>query len=194
MLKIGITGGIGSGKTTVSKVFQALGIPVFYSDAEAIKILQSVPVRKKIKKTFGKEVFDKSEMVDRKLLAKEVFGDTTKLKKLNAIIHPAVAKAFEAWVKKNKTAPYILKEAAILFESGAHKQVDKVITVTAPLLLRIERVMKREGFTKYQVKERVKQQWSDKEKIKRSDFVIVNDEKKMIIPQVLEIHKNLALQ
>ena len=191
MLKIGLTGGIGSGKTTVSKIFGALGIPVFYSDIEAAILTRDAAVKKKICIVFGNNILDKYGRIDRKLLAKQVFSDSKKLEKLNSIIHPALAKIFEGWVKKNNTHPYILKEAAILFESGSHKKLDFIITVTSPIQMRIERVIKRENISKKQVEERMKHQMSDKEKIKLSDFVIINNEDKMLIPQVLEIHKKL---
>ncbi|HVA98970.1 MAG TPA: dephospho-CoA kinase [Bacteroidia bacterium] len=193
MLKIGITGGIGSGKSTVSKIFSQLGIPVFYSDKEARDLLYSdKSVITAIENIFGKNIFDSYGLIDRKKIAEIVFKDAKKLAQLNAIIHPAVAEKFEKWGAEKKDVPYILKEAAILFESGSHKGLDKIITVTAPPELRIQRVIKRDNISREMVEDRIQKQWTDEAKINLSDFVIVNDETKMILPQILEIHKQLT--
>ncbi len=192
MLKIGITGGIGSGKTTVCKIFHLLGVPIYYADDEAKKLLdQNENVRSGILKKFGNEVLNSNGLIDRKELASIVFNNKEKLDQLNGIIHPAVAEHFEEWLQKNKNAKYILKEAAILFESNAYKAVDRVITVVAPLELKIERAIQRDKTDRKTVEDRIKNQISDEEKMKRSQFVIINDEKQLLIPQVIEIHQQL---
>jgi len=190
MIKIGITGGIGSGKTTVSKVFETLGIPVYYADTEAKKIIDTEEVKNAIVKLFGSNVLTPPNNINRKQLAELVFNDKTKLRQLNSLVHPAVAKHFEQWAE-NQNTPYVLKEAAILFESGANKQVDKTIVVTAPLQLRIKRVCDRDKVGEQEVLNRINNQMNEDEKIKLSDFVIVNDEKELIIPQVIGIHKKI---
>lgn len=192
MHKIGITGGIGSGKSTVCKVFELLDVPVYYADEEAKKLLDNdVEVKDKILQQFGAEVMDEKHSIDRKKLAAIVFNNTEKLSRLNAIVHPAVANHFESWLKKHEQSKYILKEAAILFESGAYKGVDEVITVIAPQELKIARVIKRDKSTPELVMQRIKSQLSDEEKIKRSQYVIHNDEQQLLIPQILLIHNKL---
>lgn len=193
MIKVGITGGIGSGKTIVCQVFELFGVPVYYSDEESKKLLDAdAEVKKQIISTFGNAVINEQGNVDRKKLAAIVFADKSKLQLLNGIMHPAVAKHFDEWVKNNSEHKYILKEAAILFESGANKLVDKIITVTAPEELKIKRAMKRDNITEEQVKQRMKNQWTDAEKMKLSDFVIYNDETQLLIPQILAIHEKLT--
>lgn len=191
MLKIGITGGIGSGKTLVCKVFEQLGVPVYYADLAATEIFYRSNIQQQIIGTFGEKLVDDKGLVDRKQLSSLVFNNKVLLEKLNAIIHPAVELDVAKWNKQNVSAKYVLKEAAILFESGTNKGLDKVITVTSPVDLRIMRVMKREGWSKEEVHKRIQNQMSDEEKVKRSDFVICNDEQQLIIPQVLDIHKKL---
>ena len=192
MIKVGITGGIGSGKTLVCKMFELLGISVYYSDEESKKLLDADgKVKEQIIKTFGNAILNEAGNIDRKKLSETVFGDKEKLTLLNGIVHPAVAKHFEEWVKMHSFDKYILKEAAILFESGANRLVDKVITVTAPVSLKIQRAMQRDNITEEQVVSRMKNQWSDEEKIKQSQFVIFNNEDQLLIPQVLKIHELL---
>lgn len=192
MQKIGITGGIGSGKTTVCKVFELLGVPVYYSDLGAREVLTTdTAVKAAIADYFGNDFFLANGLVDRTKLAAAVFNNKEKLNYLNSIVHPSVARHFDAWVQQYINAPYVLREAAILFESGAHQTSDKIITVTAPLELKIERTMKRDNITKEQVLERINNQTSDEEKIKQSQFVIYNDEQQLLIPQVLKIHQQL---
>jgi dephospho-CoA kinase len=193
MLKIGITGGIGSGKTLVCKVFEQLGIPVYYADKIATDIYYHKDVQEKLIATFGKDVIGDSTSVDRKKLANLVFTNRQMLEKLNGIIHPAVTQDFEKWMKLKTNSKYKLKEAAILFESGTHLGLDKIITVISPRTSRITNLMKREGWTREEVEQRMKNQWTDEEKIKRSDFVIYNDEKQLLIPQIMEIHKKLSV-
>ncbi len=192
MIKVGITGGIGSGKTTVCKLFELLGIAVYYSDDEAKKILDGdSTVKSELLKLLGPTILNEFEEIDRKKTASIVFSDTTKLASLNAIVHPAVARHFDEWCK-NQSSPYILKEAAILFESGANKQVDKTILVTAPLQLKLSRVMARDKTTETEVLKRMANQLPDEEKIKLSDFFIQNNEEDLLIPQVLLVHHQLV--
>ena len=192
MIKVGITGGIGSGKTTVCKVFQILGVPIYFADIRAKVILDTnEEVKLKIINCFGNELLSDSGFVDRIKLAAFVFNSKEKLEKLNAILHPLVQIDFENWLKQHGTYNYILKEAAILFESGSFKNLDSIITVIAPLDLRISRVMFRDDISKSQIESRIDKQISDEEKIKRSQFVIYNNEEEFLIPQILKIHKQL---
>ena len=171
---IGLTGGIGSGKTTVAIMFQDFGIPVYYSDIEAKKIMEQPEIIKKIVAEFGSELLDANAMLQRKKLAALVFSNPEKLQKLNLIVHPEVKKHFDLWVKCHNEFTYIIKETAILFESGSDVFCDKIITVTAPLSIRIERVVERDGSTKEQVLERIASQLTDNERVEKSDFVIEN--------------------
>ncbi|MCG3164537.1 MAG: Dephospho-CoA kinase [Bacteroidia bacterium] len=194
MKKIGITGGIGSGKTTVARVFEQLGIPVYHADYWAKEIMNTEPlVIERLKELFGKDIYDSAGKANRKRIAELVFADKNKLNELNSIIHPAVWLHGENWLKSRSTAgPYILKEAAILFESGGNKDMDKVIMVSAPIEIRLERVMKRDNATREEVTARMANQWPDEQKIALSDFVIVNDDRQLVIPQVLEVHRVLT--
>lgn len=193
MIKIGITGGIGSGKSIVCEIFELLGVPVYNADTEAKKMLNNDPaVRKSVLDIFGNEVLDENGAMDRKKISAIVFKDKKKLEQLNSIIHPAVALDFSNWLKQHSSHKYIVKEAAILFESDAYKQVDKAITVVAPVELRIKRVMQRDAISFEQVEQRMKYQMSDEEKIKRSSYIIHNDETQLLIPQVIAIHEQLS--
>ena len=189
MLKVGITGGIGCGKTTVCKVFELLGVPVYYADDEAKKLLDfDENVKKNILQTFGSSILNDTGIIDRKKLASFVFNNKEKLEKLNSIVHPAVNLHFEDWLKNYSSQKYILKEAAILFESGAYKLVDKVIAVIAPIELKINRAMQRDKITREQVMQRMSNQMKDEEIIKRSQFFIHNDEQQLLIPQIISLH------
>ncbi len=189
MIKIGITGGIGSGKSTVCKLFQLLGVPVYNSDYEARLITDTHPqVVQKIKETFGEESYVDGKL-NRPYISSIVFNNKEELAKLNGIVHPAVAAHFQQWLQEHSAYPYVLKEAAILFESGAYKAVDKVITVSAPRDLRIKRVVQRDGFDVEEIKKRMNNQWSEEEKIKLSDEVIIADDVQLVIPQVVDIHR-----
>lgn len=170
---IGLTGGIGSGKTTIAKLFEAEGIPVYIADDEAKKIMLLPETISAIVDYFGKEIIS-NNIIDKKKLSALVFNNPEKLKMLNKIIHPLVKKDFDNWVKKSKM-PFVIKEAAILFESGSYKYCDKIITVTASEETRIKRVVARDHCTKEQVLERIENQWSDSEKISKSDFIITNE-------------------
>lgn len=192
MLKIGITGGIGSGKTTVCKIFEQLNVPVFYADTESKKLLNTPQIQKQLVSVFGNEIMDNNNSINRTILAKLVFENKMLLEKLNGILHPAVATRFNEWLKLHSKNKYILKEAAILFESGAYKQLDKIITIEAPVDIRIKRVMLRDNEKKENIISRINNQLNDEERKKLSDFVITNDEKKAVLPQVLSIHEKIV--
>ncbi len=190
MLKVGLTGGIGSGKTVVANIFKVLGIPVFDADAAAKEIMEKdESLIKQIKNEFGDASYD-GEKLNRKYLADKVFNDSYQLDKLNAIVHPAAIQAGIDWAEK-QTSPYIIKEAALMFEAGSAFNLQYVIGVTAPKSLRIKRVMERSGLTRDEVLSRMNRQISDVIKMRLCDFVIVNDEQQMILPQVLKIHEQL---
>lgn len=188
---IGLTGGIGSGKTTIANHFGAAGIPVYIADDEARLIMQSDEIIDTIKKTFGTAIFDNG-ILNREKLSGIVFNDPEKLKLLNAIIHPAVKKHFSNWILNHKNVPYIIYEAAILFESGSYKECDIIITVTAPFESRIQRVIQRDKTTRENVLRRINMQWGDDQRIAMSDFVIENstaDSAKYQVDKILEILK-----
>ena len=189
-LQVGITGGIGAGKSLVAKVFSVLGAPVYNADERGKWILanDSVVVNY-IKEEFGDAAF-KEGKPDTRFLATQVFSNVEKLKKLNSVIHPRVAADYEQWLTKNSASPYTIKEAAIMYESGSDKTVDKMIVVYAPLALRMRRVLNRDSHrTEKDVNNIISKQLPDEEKIKRADYVIYNDEQRLIIPQLLELHK-----
>lgn len=171
---IGLTGGIGSGKTTLIEFIKMQGYSVYISDNEAKKILNSKEIINKIQFLFAEHVLIVNNLLDKKKLAEVVFNNPAELKKLNDLIHPLVQNDFEQWVEKNKDEKIVFKESAILFESGAYKHCDCVILITAPLDVRIQRVMERDVITKEQVLERIKNQWSDQEKAKFSDYIVEN--------------------
>ena len=183
---IGITGGIGSGKSTVAKVFVSMGYPVYNSDLMAKQLINSDSVLiGDIKSHFGQEIYSGNKL-DRKKMAGIVFNDPEKLKILNSLVHPAVGRDFESW-KKEQSTSIVLKEAAIIFETGIHKSLDATLLVTTPESIRIKRVMKRDNTTKEQVIERMNNQWSDDKKAELADYIIDNSGDKMVIPQVQEI-------
>jgi dephospho-CoA kinase len=190
IMKLGVTGGIGSGKTTVCKVFCVLGIPVFYADAEAnIVMNNNETIKSGLNEIAGEDIHPCGSL-DRKRLANLIFNNPELLKKVNKLIHPEVFNNFNEWVKKQKS-PYVIMEAAILFESNASVLVDRVATVTAPVEERVARVTRRNTLTRDQVMERINNQMSDRERIKRSDYVINNGENEMIIPVILKIHEDI---
>ncbi|GAF03055.1 dephospho-CoA kinase [Saccharicrinis fermentans] len=195
MIKVGITGGIGSGKTTVSHIFEALKVPVYCADMEARKLTDVHPdIVAGVKKLFGNDIYIDGRL-DRKRVAALVFANKNLLSELNSIVHPLVKEHFNNWVKHcHAKCDYVLKEAAILFESGGNQQMDKVVTVTAPLELRIKRVMKRDGLTEKEVKDRILHQMPEQDKIRMSDYVIQCNDKDLVIPQVLQIHQLLLRQ
>jgi dephospho-CoA kinase len=194
MLKVGITGNIGSGKTTISKVFEILGVPVFYADDAAKKIMvEDLILIDALKKEFGSESYFDDGSLNRKHIAGIVFNNEAELAKLNAIVHPAVFRAFDNWLAGIKNAPYVMKEAALLFESSSYKMCDKTIMITAPLELRINRVTQRDNLTRVEIESRNARQFSEEKKVQLADFTIRNDDTELIIPQVMELHKQLLM-
>jgi dephospho-CoA kinase len=191
MLRIGLTGGIGSGKSVVAKVFETLGIPVYYADVAAKKLMNSnEELKTAIIKNFGEVSYVNGEL-NRKYIAAIVFNDKEKLELLNSLTHPATLRDAAEWMKKQQSL-YIIKEAALLFESSANKNLDYVIGIYAPLQLRIKRVMTRDGITKEEVMKRINRQMDEEEKMKRCDFVITNNEEVLVLPQVLKLHKKFS--
>jgi dephospho-CoA kinase len=190
MLKIGLTGGIGSGKSTVAKIFELLNVPVYYAD-EASKRLYHTDkqLMADLKKHFGEDVYT-NDQLNRSRLAELVFTNPEKLELLNSLVHPPTLRDAEEWMQK-QTAPYILKEAALLFETGSAAGLDYVIGVKAPQHIRIKRVMDRDGVSREQVLSRINKQLDEEIKMKLCDFIIDNSEQELVIPQVLELHERL---
>jgi len=187
-LKIGITGGIGSGKTYICRLFEALGIPVYNADEEAKRLMNTdIRIKEKLIAQFGESTY-KDGLLDRAFLANMVFSDKDKLELLNGIVHPIVIQEAKDWAER-QTTRYSLKEAALLFESGSYKELDYTILVTAPMDIRIQRVIERDGATEQQVQERMNKQLSDEEKLQLADFVIVNDGITPLLPQVWTLHQ-----
>jgi len=192
MLKVGITGGIGSGKTTVCKIFETLGIPVYYADDRAKWLMTHDPeLMEAISNTFGQNVYSPEGQLNRAYLAEVVFGDNEKLAQLNALVHPAVFRDGSQWHQSQKNTPYTIREAALLFESGSYRAIDKMVVVTAPLDIRIKRVVERDNVPEAAVMARIEKQWPEEEKVKRADYIIYNDGERLLIPQVLAIHRLL---
>jgi dephospho-CoA kinase len=190
VLSVGLTGGIGSGKTTVAHVFETLGIPVYYADTEAKRIMnEDAELKEAIIKNFGSASYKKGEL-DRAYLSQIVFNDSYKLDVLNSLVHPATIRDADLWMK-NQNSPYVIKEAALLFESGAAGHLDYVIGVYAPSEMRIKRVMQRDGVSREEILKRIKSQMDENIKMKLCDFVITNDESELVVSQVLKIHEQL---
>jgi len=190
VIKIGLTGGIGSGKSTICEVFKVFGIPVYHSDFEAKILSDTHPkIIKQLCELYGNDIYS-GKFLDRKKLAAIIFNNKAELEKVNAIIHPVVFDHFKQWAAKHIDSPYIIKEVAILFETGADKMVDKIITVSADLDKRIERVIKRDNVCKEDVEARIKNQMSEQEKINSSDFVIYNNSGP-VLAEILGIHEQI---
>jgi dephospho-CoA kinase len=189
-IKVGLTGGLGSGKSIVARIFEVLGVPVYYADEAAKKLYKADPVLKnEIISHFGEEAYVDGEL-NRKYISSIVFSSPEKLELLNSLVHPATIKDAEKWLSA-QTAPYAVKEAALIFESGSHRDLDHVIGVFAPESLRIKRVMNRDQVTEEEVRRRMNNQIEDRIKLKLCDFIIYNDEKQLLIPQVLDINAKL---
>jgi len=187
MIKVGITGNIGSGKSTVARLFEMLDVPVFYADQKARLISERIDVLYEIKKKFGDKVFAADGSLNRKAVAAIVFSDTKKLSDLNSIIHPRVKIFFNAWCNLHQSSPYILHESAILFESGLDYLCDRIILVTAPEEIKIHRVMQRDLLSRQEVIGRMSNQWAEAKLLRASDFKIVNDDCASLIEQVVQI-------
>jgi len=190
MIIVGLTGGIGSGKSTVAKMFKKLGVPVYNSDKKAKKLMKSSrEIRTSIKGLLGDEAYD-GKKLNKAYIAGRIFQDKTLLDQMNAIVHPAVRRNFLAWANKQE-APYVIQEAAIIFENDLHQFYDKIILVTAPEKLRIKRVMERDGIPKSEILVRIANQWKDTRKIQLSDYVIHNLELDDTTLRVNEVHRLL---
>ena len=190
MLRIGLTGGIGSGKSTVAQIFEVLGIPVYYADKETRRIMNADPeLKKKIIKNFGEESYKNGEL-NRGYISSIIFNDNGKLDLLNSLVHPETIKDSESWMTK-QTTPYAIHEAALIFEAGVAERLDYVIGVSAPFPLRLKRAMERNNVPREEVINRMNKQIEEEIKMKLCDFIIINDEHEMVIPQVLKLHDKL---
>jgi dephospho-CoA kinase len=193
-LQVGITGGIGSGKSLVCKIFRCLGIPTYDADSRAKYLMTTDTILiEQIKKEFGTLSYNPEGVLNRKYLAETVFSNPIQLEKLNGLVHPRVGNDYTRWAASHTKSPYIIKEAALLFESGSASSLDKIIAVYAPEATRLHRVLKRDAHrTQQGVKEVIQNQMDEEEKKNRADFVILNDESQLIIPQVLHLHKQFS--
>lgn len=190
MIKVGLTGGIGSGKSTAGRIFRMLGIPVYDSDIMAKAIMNSDPqVISQIKDIFGPRAYNRAGL-DRKYVAAKVFSDPAKLEQLNSVVHPAVGKDFNTWAA-GQTSHYVIEESAILFESGAYRKMDITIAVAAPENIRVKRVTARDAMTESDVKARMANQMSDAERTSRANYTLTADEKNLLIPQIIDLHSKL---
>ncbi len=194
MLSIGITGGMGSGKSICCEIFSSLGVPVYNADKRGKLILEESPsAREQLIREFGEDIYFQDTHLDRKKLSALVFNNMMKLKALEAIVHPAVKEDFESFRRLHFTSQYIVKEAALLYESGTYKDLDKIIVVDAPLALRIERIKSRDGFSEKDIMARIEKQWPDEKKRAMADYIILNDNKDLVLPQVLHLHHQFML-
>lgn len=191
MIKVAITGNMGSGKSIVCFLFERLKVPVFYADQEAKALYSRPDIYQKMRLYFGRSVYNKQKDIIASKLAKRIFNKPEDLSFVNNLIHPAVYERFEEWLKEHKDSKYILYEAAILFETKSESKFDKVILVSAPEFLRIERILSRDKTSLKAIKGRMEKQWPEEMKIAHSDFVITNDGKTMLLPQIFKIHKTL---
>lgn len=190
VLKVGLTGGIGSGKSTVAQLFEVLGIPVYYADTEAKKLMnENTELKQAIIKNFGEEAYT-SEALNRKYISSIVFSDPQKLELLNSLVHPATKKEGENWMHRQKTV-YAIHEAALIFEANVSDRLDYVIGVSTPRELRIKRAMERDNVTREEIIKRMIKQLDEEIKMNKCDFVVINDEQQLLIPQVLELHEKL---
>ncbi len=190
-LLIGITGGIGSGKSTICKIFRTLHVPVYEADSRAKWVMSEDPVLKaQIKAEFGEESYTEAGELNRAYLASKVFNDGDQVKILNSLVHPRVGQDFFMWIQEHREQAYLLNEAALMFESGRFQSLDKVITVFAPTELRVQRVAQRDSQrTEAEIKAIIQKQMPEEEKIAKADYVIYNDGKQLVIPQVLKLHQ-----
>lgn len=190
-LQVGITGGIGSGKSLVCHIFQCLGIPVYDADTHAKNLMTTNAILvEQIKKEFGPGAYHVDGSLNRKFLSQATFGHREKLEKLNNLVHPRVATDYGRWADRNQNHPYMIREAALLFEAGSYKSVDKMVVISAPEKIRIQRVLARDADRTVEgIHDIVKSQWPEEEKLKKADYIIHNDEQQLVIPQVLHLHE-----
>ena len=195
-LQIGITGGIGAGKSLVCRIFQSLGVPIYDADSHAKNLMTIDGILvDQIKKEFGTLSYDEKGGLSRKYLSATVFNDETKLSKLNSLVHPRVALDYDRWLAEHEASPYVIKEAALLFESGSSALLDKIVVVTAPEKMRVQRVLKRDPQrTEQDVMNIIRNQMTEEEKLKRADAVIQNNETELVVPQVLKLHQQWVRQ
>lgn len=190
MIKVGLTGGIGSGKTMVAGVFEQLGIPIYHADDRAKQLyLSDERLKREVVELLGPQAYVEDRL-NRPWIAERVFNDQELLERLNGLVHPAVGRDFYNWIEEQR-APYIIKEAAIMFESGAHLALDEVILVSAPIEVRLERVMKRDGLSQAEIRQRMARQWSEEQRRELSQHEINNDGHHLVLPQILELHEDL---
>ena len=190
VLRVGLTGGIGSGKSTIAQIFEVLGIPVYYADISAKKLMnENADLRSSITNIFGEQAYT-NNILDRKYISSIVFSDPAKLQQLNALVHPATKKDGEAWMQQ-QTSPYAIHEAALIFEAKVSDRLDLVIGVSSPIELRIKRAMERDKVSREEVLKRMEQQLDEEIKMSKCNFVLINDERQLLIPQVLELHEKL---
>ena len=189
--QVGITGGIGSGKSMVCRIFAALGIPIYDADTRAKALMTSdLILIENIKAEFGNLSYSNDGSLNREYLSKEAFGENEKLEKLNKLVHPRVQVDYDKWLTQNNESPYVVKEAALLFESGSYRSLDYIIVVSASLALRVERVLARDKHrTKDDILKIISKQLPEEERLKKASFVVVNDETDLVIPQVLKLHE-----
>ena len=192
MLKIGISGIIGSGKSTVCKIFGLLGVPVYNADIEAKKLYRYTDVKRLVQKSFGDSIFDKDGNLIPANLAGIVFNDPEKLASINQIIHPLVKEDFQQWCNKHADHDYVLYESALFFESGFYKDYDMSIVVLAPEEICVRRIISRDNVSEEQVRVRMISQWSPDRKANLADYIIYNDEERLLIPQVLDTHSKIV--
>ncbi|MEG1606866.1 MAG: dephospho-CoA kinase [Mucinivorans sp.] len=190
MLKVGLTGGIGSGKSTVAAILQTLGVAVYYADDRA-KFLMQHTLRDEICHIFGREAFDSNRLLNRAYIAQSVFSDSSLLCQLNSLVHPSVERDFEQWATEQHSAAYVVQEAAILVESGAYKKMDTIVVVLSPLELRVQRVCARDGLHAQDVLSRINSQMSELERESYANYTILADETELLTPQVLALHRKL---
>ena len=192
MVKVGVTGGIGSGKSTVCKIFEILGIPIFHSDYEARKLYSDdEEVIGSLKAWYGKSIYRLEKEVDKEKLAEIIYKDPFELKRINALIHPKVRERFAEWINRHESLPYVINESALLFETGISESFDLIVNVAAPLEMRIERIISRDGRTKEEILAIANKQLSETDRIKRADITIHNDDTQHLIPQVLDAHSQI---
>ena len=190
VLRVGLTGGIGSGKSTIAQIFEVLGIPVYYADISAKKLMnENADLRSSITNIFGEQAYT-NNILDRKYISSIVFSDPAKLQQLNALVHPATKKDGEAWMQE-QTSPYAIHEAALIFEAKVSDRLDLVIGVSSPIELRIKRAMERDKVSREEVLKRMEQQLDEEVKMSKCNFVLINDELQLLIPQVLTLHEKL---
>lgn len=191
MKVIGLTGGIGTGKTTIARCFSLLGVPVFNSDLIAKKLYDLSEIVSAVTEILGNKILDENGKINTLKMAEIIFNDDEKLKLINKLIHPLVGKKFQEFCSLNNSAAYVIKEAAILFESGSYKDCSKILSVYSPLELRVERIKKRDGSTKEEILCRIAKQWAPEKISELSDIVILNDEKELIFPKIMQINTQL---